>query len=130
MPEWINIVITFLTSILGAGSIGWLFTIKEDRKAKQLENKKKASEIDDFKKDQVIDNWEKLYNESKDREKELTDFIRALNAKVVDRERDISELRLKLDTKNSLYSSLEMWKCKKANCSERIPPFGTKEIDD
>ena len=52
--DWLSLIINAVVTLLGIGGIGWLFTVREDKRAKQLENEAKEDEIKEHRKDEII----------------------------------------------------------------------------
>ena len=118
--EWGTMIFTALVSLLSAGGIGWIFTARQDRKAKELDNKAKEYELEEHKKDEIIKDWKDIASERKTRAEELAATLKEKDVLIAD-------LRAKLDEKNTYCAVAELMRCETVSCPERKPPFGMRE---
>ena len=125
--EWGTVLISAIVSLMSAGGIGWIFTIREDRKTKKLENQKKEAEINEYKKDQIIQDWKDIAEEHKKRCNELKQDNLDKDNQIVKKDELISDLRTKLDDRNTYCAVAELMRCETISCEHRKPPFGMKE---
>ena len=126
--DWGTLIVSACVSLLSAGGLGWIITAKEDKKAKKLENKEKEIDISEKQKDEVINDWKDLAEERKKAYDDQREIARELDTKLTERDRTISELKSKLDEKNTYCAVAELMRCESISCSQRKPPFGTREI--
>ena len=125
---WLTLLINAVVALLSAGGVGWIITAKEDKKQKQLENKAKEQEIEEHKKDEIIKDWKDIAEERRKRCEELKADVEKKDARIIERDNTISDLRSKLDARNTYCAVSEMLRCENTACSDRKPPFGMKEI--
>jgi uncharacterized protein HemX len=125
---WATLLVNFLIALLSAGGVGWIITAKEDKKQKQLENKAKEQEIEEHQKDEVIKDWKDIAEERRKRCEELKSECDKKDEKIIEKDNTISELRSKLDARNTYCAVSEMLRCEKVACTDRKPPYGMKEI--
>ena len=125
MFEWGTIVFSTIASLLSAGGIGWIVTAKEDKRAKKLENKQKEAEIEEYKKDEIITDWKDIAEERKRAYEEQKLKNAELEARLIERDAQMSELRNKLDERNTYCAVSELLKCTDLQCTSRKPPFAS-----
>ena len=125
---WATLLINALVTLISVGGLGWIFTIREDRKAKKLENKQKELDIEEHKKDEIIKDWKEIAEERRKRCEELKSECDKKDEKIVEKDNIISDLRAKLDARNTYCAVSEMLRCEKVACTDRKPPYGMKEI--
>ena len=125
--EWGTMIFTALVSLLSAGGIGWIFTARQDRKAKELDNKAKEYDLEEHKKDEIIQDWKDLASERKARADELAATLKERDAIITKKDALIADLRAKLDEKNTYCAVAELMRCETVSCPERKPPFGMRE---
>lgn len=125
---WATLLINALVTLISVGGLGWIFTIREDRKAKKLENKQKELNIEEHKKDEIIKDWKEIAEERRKRCEELKSECDKKDEKIVEKDNIISDLRAKLDARNTYCAVSEMLRCEKVACTDRKPPYGMKEI--
>lgn len=125
--EWTTIIVSIISALAGGGLLS-LLTIRETKKSKKLANTEKELELEDKKKDEVINDWRELEEQRKKNLEECQTRAYTLQKKLDEREIIISELRKRLDDVNSENVALNLIRCSKIQCSDRIPPFGFKEI--
>jgi len=122
---WATLLVNFLIALLSAGGVGWIITAKEDKKQKQLENKAKEQEIEDHQKDEVIKDWKEIAEERRVRCEELKLEVEKKDNKIGEKDNTISELKAKLDDRNTYCAVAELLKCSRVQCETRIPPFAS-----
>jgi len=125
--QWGNIIATFLIALLSSGGVGWIFTTREDKRAKRLENKQKELDIAESKKDNVIQDWKDIAEERKSRCVELENTLKEKQRREDAQNAIISDLRSKLDEKNTYCAVAELMRCEVLPCEKRKPPFGMRE---
>lgn len=125
---WLTVLINAIIALLSAGGVGWIITAREDKKQKQLENKEKEQEIEDHKKDEVIKDWKEIAEERRARCEELKLEVEKKDSKIWEKDNAISELKAKLDDRNTYCAVAELLKCSKVQCESRIPPFASTII--
>ncbi len=125
--EWIPILVNAFTTIVCVGGIGWIFTIKEDKKSKKLDNEAKEIDIKEKQKDEIIRDWKEIADERKSRCVELEDRCNERDEIIANKDEIISELRTKLDERNTYCAVAELMRCEEVSCINRKPPFGMKE---
>ena len=125
--EWGTIILSAVVSLLSAGGIGWIVTAKEDKKAKDLENKQKEIELEEYKKDEIIKDWKDIAEERKHRAEELAEDLKVHEAREQEKDDIISDLRSQLDKKNTYCAVAELMRCEEIACPNRKPPIGMRE---
>lgn len=125
--EWSTIILSSIASLLSAGGIGWIVTVREDKKAKVLENKQKEAELEEYKKDEIIKDWEGIAAERKQRADELAVLLKEHEEREIQKDNIISDLRSQLAKKNAHYAAAKLMRCEKISCPERRPPLGMTE---
>ena len=128
MLEWGTIILSAIVSLLSAGGLGWIITAREDKKAKALDNKEKEIDIKEKEKDDVIQDWKDIAEERKNRCDELKNDLREKDDKLTQKDEIISELKTKLDARNTYCAVAELLRCEDTACPNRKPPFGTREV--
>lgn len=126
--EWVTLIVNAVVTLLAVGGLGWIFTIREDKKHKKLENKQKEAEIDEYKKDEIIKDWKDIAEERKLRADELSAELKEKEKQGIEKDNTISELRTKLDERNTYCAVSELLKCNDIQCSSRKPPFASSVI--
>lgn len=124
--DW-GIVVNTVVILASAGGIGWIVTAREDKKAKRLENRKRDLEIEEFKKNDVLQDWKDIAEERKKRAESLLADFKELERKIDEKDKLISDLKSKLDDKNTACAVAELMKCEEVGCPNRKPPFGMRE---
>lgn len=125
--EWGTVILSALVTLLSAGGIGWMFTIREDKKTKKLENKRKEAEIEEFKKDEIINDWKEIAEERKKYAEELATNVKEHQNREREKDEIISDLKAQLDKKNTYCAVAELMRCEEISCPNRKPPFGMRE---
>lgn len=125
--EWGTIILSAVVSLLSAGGLGWMVTAKEDKRAKSLENEAKKNDIEEKKRDEVIEEWKDIATEERNRVEELKESLNEKEAAIITKDEIISDLRTKLDERNTYCAVAELLKCEDLQCPSRHPPFGMKE---
>lgn len=126
--DWLTIVVSAAVSLLSAGGIGWIITAKEDKKSKELDNTAKEFDIQEHKKDEIINDWKSLAAERKARADELTAALDESEQRYRDLLKTNSELRTKLDSRNTYCAVAELLKCSDIQCPKRVPPFSATVV--
>lgn len=125
--EWGNVIINAVGMLLSVGGIGWIVTAREDKKAKQIDNKQKEVELEEYKKDEILKDWKEIAEERKARIAELELTLKEKDERIIQKDDTISELKTKLDERNTYCAVAELMRCETLQCSSRKPPFGMKE---
>lgn len=105
--DWTPIIVNLAGLIAACGGFSGIVTLKENRRAKKLENDKSAAS-----------EWKELYTETKEEVKELNKKIDELYGVLKDQ-------RETIDALNTQVAVSRLCECKKISCPERDPPFGT-----
>lgn len=129
MIEWGTVLVTAITTLLSVSGIGWMFTIREDKKAKRLDNEEKQVKIEDFQKDQAINEWKDIANERKHRAEELKDTISKHEARIDRDYETIDKLKTQLGEKNKACAVADILRCVKIECPSREPKISTIQHD-
>lgn len=111
-------IIASLIAALAGGGIVELFTIKERKKGKQIENEGNIQEIE-----------LKLVNELQDQIDSLNSRIEKKDTLLQEKDDIIADLREKLDKSRSKCTVNEILKCVKLECVDRVPKIGTRYLD-
>ena len=125
---WATLLINALVTLISVGGVGWIFTIREDRKAKKLENKQKEQEIEEHKKDEIIKDWKEIAEERRKRCEELQTTNAKKDEKIAEKDAIISDLKAKLDDRNTYCAVSELMKCTDIQCGNRKPPFASSIV--
>ena len=126
--EWLTLIINAVVTLISVGGIAWIFTIRQDRKAKDLENQEKENDIKEKQKDEVIKDWKDIAEERKTRCDELKNDVKEKESLLHEKDATISELRQKLDDRNTYCGVSELLRCSRVQCADRIPPFASTII--
>ena len=100
-----------------------MFTVREDKRAKQLENEAKEDEIKEHRKDEIINDWKEIAEERKLRADKMALDIEQMQERSRKKDEVISELRTKLDSRNTYCAVAELLRCKNLTCERRQPPI-------
>lgn len=125
---WLTILINAIVALLSAGGVGWIITAKEDKKQKQLENEAKEQEIEEHKKDEIIKDWKEIAEERRRRCEELKSDNEKKDERLLEKDNLISDLKAKLDDRNTYCAVSELLKCNDLQCGSRKPPFASSVI--
>ena len=125
---WATLLVNFFIGLLSAGGVGWIITAKEDKKQKQLENKAKEQEIEEHKKDEIIRDWKEIAEERRLRCEELKAEVEKKDEIISAKDNTISDLKAKLDDRNTYCAVSELMKCTDIQCSTRKPPFASSIV--
>ena len=115
-------------TLLSAGSVGWIVTVKEDKRAKKLENRRKELEIEEHKKDEIIKDWKDIAEERQKAIVELKAENKAKDERIAEKDAIISDLKAKLDDRNTYCAVSELMKCTEIQCASRKPPFASSIV--
>lgn len=121
--EWGTIVISSIVSLISAGGIGWIVTAREDKRSKQLDNTAKEDEIKEHRKDEIINDWKEIAEERKQRADKMALDIEQIQERSRKKDDIISELRTKLDSRNTYCAVAELLRCDNLTCDRRQPPI-------
>ena len=124
MIEWTTIIVTLISSAIGAGAITSLVTMREKKKGKQLENKEKEEEV----KEKNDSRWSKLCDELQDQIDKLNTRCDSKDERIMELEDQKSMLQQKLDEANTNFVKANLLKCSKLACVDRRPPLGFTEL--
>lgn len=119
--DWTNIIITLITS----GAFTAIYLLGDKKTSAVLNNVSKT-----------IDQWQELLREVKEElaaksvecreiQKSYEDTISKKDAKIDSLYKEMSVYRDEKDKLSSRVAFLTAYRCKKVNCTEREPPFGT-----
>lgn len=119
--DWTNIIITLITS----GAFTAIYLLGDKKTSAVLDNVSKT-----------IDQWQALLREVKDElaaksveyresQQSYEDTIAKKDAKIDSLYKEMSVYRDEKDKLSSRVAFLTAYRCKKVNCTEREPPFGT-----
>ena len=122
--DWTTIIVTLISSAIGAGAITSLVTLKEKKREKQLENKEKEEDIES----KNSDRWEKLADQLTEQIETLNERIDKKDARITELEDANADLRHKLDEANTNFVKANLLKCSKLACPDRLPPLGFTEL--
>ena len=106
--DWTTILTGLISALISGGGLMGAFYMKENKKAKQLENESTASS-----------QWRELYEKSEQKNEKLQTKLDA----------SYKENTMLRDTNNGLTTQnavLKTYKCETISCSNRKPPFGSK----
>jgi predicted RNase H-like nuclease (RuvC/YqgF family) len=119
MIEWTTILVTLISSAIGAGAITSLVTMREKKKGKQLENKEKDIENKDKEQEVHL----KLINELQEQIDKLNERLDKKDALLQEKDDIIADLRAKLDSVRTKCSLATVMRCESISCKDRIPPI-------
>lgn len=125
---WATLLINAAMTLLSAGSVGWIVTVKEDKRAKKLENRRKELEIEEHKKDEIIKDWKDIAEERQKAIVELKAENKAKDDRIAEKDAIISDLKAKLDDRNTYCAVSELMKCTEIQCVSRKPPFASSIV--
>lgn len=125
---WATLLINAAMTLLSAGSVGWIVTVKEDKRAKKLENRRKELEIEEHKKDEIIKDWKDIAEERQKAIVELKAENKAKDDRIAEKDAIISDLKAKLDDRNTYCAVSELMKCTEIQCASRKPPFASSIV--
>ena len=125
---WATLLINAAMTLLSAGSVGWIVTVKEDKRAKKLENRRKELEIEEHKKDEIIKDWKDIAEERQKAIVELKAENKAKDERIAEKDAIISDLKAKLDDRNTYCAVSELMKCTEIQCASRKPPFASSIV--
>lgn len=123
--DWTNIIITLITS----GAFTTIYLLGDRKTSAVMENVSK-----------MIDQWQELLREVKEElavkseeykasQKSFEDNIAKKDAKIDSLYKEISIYRDEKDKLSSRVAFLTAYRCKKLNCMDREPPFGSNMKD-
>lgn len=113
MSDWIQILITFISVLVPTGGLTAIVTLRDKKTAAFLENAKT-----------LIYQWQEVADGRKTRMDELKSDLDRKEAIIQEQWAEISNLRNTLDHERTARAVAEMLKCKKTDCTDRVPPFG------
>ena len=125
---WATLLINAVIALLSAGSVGWIVTVKEDKRSKKLENRRKELEIEEHKKDEIIKDWKDIAEERQKAITELKEEAKIKDDRITEKDSIISELKAKLDDRNTYCAVSELMKCTDIQCASRKPPFASSIV--
>lgn len=106
--DWTTVLTGLISALISGGGLMGVFYMKENKKAKQLENESTASS-----------QWMELYEKSAQKNEKLQTKLDA----------SYKENSMLRDTNNNLTTQnavLKVYKCESISCNNRKPPFGSK----
>lgn len=124
MIDITTIIVAIGGSIISAGGITSLVTMREKKKEKQLENKEKEEDVQS----KSADRWEKLADQLQDQIESLNERIDKKDARITELEDINADLRHKLDEANTAAVKANLLKCSTLACNDRRPPLGFTEL--
>jgi len=107
--DWNILIPALLSALVAGGGIGGFFQVKENKRAKKIENDKAAA-----------DEWKELYEKS---EAKCTALGEKLDS-VYGLFREEQEKRQGVEVS---LARAEMCRCDKLKCGDREPPFGANK---
>ncbi len=114
--EWTTIICALIAALIPSGGFAGYMFLREDKKAKQLENEHKTN-------DEV---WA-LVKKYEEREKDFEQTIAAKDTKIDNLYKEIGDLRTRNDKLSSKCAVLHILRCKVVGCANRVPPMGSRE---
>jgi hypothetical protein len=106
--DWTTVLTGLISALISGGGLMGVFYMKENKKAKQLENESTASS-----------QWRELFEKSEHKNETLQTKLDA----------SYKENTMLRDTNNNLTTQnavLKVYKCESISCNNRKPPFGSK----
>lgn len=106
--DWTTVLTGLISALISGGGLMGVFYMKENKKAKQLENESTASS-----------QWRELFEKSEQKNETLQTKLDA----------SYKENTMLCDTNNNLTTQnavLKVYKCESISCNNRKPPFGSK----
>lgn len=116
MIEWTTIAIAIAGSI-SIGEIISLFTVREQKKGLNIENKQKED-----------DRWEKLSDQQAEQINNMNERLEKKDARIIELEDRCADLRNKLDEANTALAKASLLRCTRLSCNNRKPPLGYTEL--
>lgn len=113
MSDWLQILTTFISVLVPTGGLTAIVTLRDKKTAAFLENAKT-----------LIDQWQEVADGRKTRMDELKADLDRKEEIIQKQWVEISELRNRCDHLSTARAVAEMLKCKKTDCTDRVPPFG------
>ncbi len=114
-------VLTIITGVLaaigGVSGLVALFTLKETKQGKQLEN-------DGHKQEMEL----RLVNELQDQVEKLNERLDKKDARIMELEDSNASLRGQLDAANTALAKATLLRCTRLQCESRRPPLGYSEL--
>ena len=114
--DWTTIICALIAALIPSGGIAGYVFLREDKKAKQLENDHNANN----------EVWT-LVNKYKERITDLEATIKEKDNKIDNLYKTIGELRTLNDKLSSKVAVLTILRCKVVGCANRIPPMGSRD---
>ena len=114
--DWTTIICALIAALIPSGGIAGYVFLREDKKAKQLENDHNANN----------EVWT-LVNKYKERITDLEATIKEKDNKIDNLYKTIGELRTRNDKLSSKVAVLTILRCKVVGCANRIPPMGSRD---
>ena len=127
--QWLQLIISAVVTLLSVGGLGWILTAKEDKKSKQLDNTRKEDEIAERKKNEVLEDWRELCSVYKSQAEEANARLADKDLRIREKDDIISDLRTKLDERNTALAVSELLKCHDIQCPNRKPSFASSIIN-
>lgn len=109
--DWIDILIPALCSLLGALGGGSIFFVRENKRAKQIDNDNK-----------VIDEWKEMYHEKERKCNEKDAVIRQHVDKIDRLYQERNDAREEVQKKELRIQQLTWYHCTVNGCKDRKPP--------
>lgn len=119
--DWLSLIINAVVTLLGIGGISWIFTVRQDRRSKDLDNKAKENEIESNKATEILEGWKEIAEERRQRADKLLADNEAIQEKSRKKDAIITDLRKQIDDLNTYAARLEIFKCGILSCAKRVP---------
>lgn len=114
--DWTTIICALIAALIPSGGFAGYMFLREDKKAKQLDNEHNANE----------EVWA-LVKKYEERENDFEETITEKDTKIDNLYKIIGELRMRNDKLSSKCAVLNILRCKVVGCANRVPPMGSRE---
>lgn len=112
--DWTAIITALIAALVPTGGLTAIVTLRDKKTAAFLEN---AGE--------VIAHWKQIVDDRTVRAEELKKDLDDRDRKIDELYREKDDLREKLDHARTQKAVLNVIKCRKTQCPDREPPFGS-----
>lgn len=124
--EWVTALLTFIGSLATGGTLFGLLTYKENKRAKQLENKQKEQDLKQDENRELLDHWKEIAEEYRRELSALKELLEQNRAKISSMHEEIADLREKRNVLASRLTIAQLTHCRKIECATREPSLSLK----
>lgn len=122
--NWQEIIIAMISFVSGGGLLG-LFTLRQSRESKQIDNA--AALVNEYR--ELLDQYKQEADDAREERDKSQKLIQELQAEVGRLKADLSILNEKMKLYQTMAEGAALLKCDRVNCQQRRPPMNQEDVE-